>query len=99
MKKKNQKNVNEEIIKDIAEELTDEVINIRQNESEEMLSILENFPGSRCEELMIVSGYCGNCFSRRMAWLKVNKLVEFDGNYWWLVNGIQDLISKKVLEG
>jgi len=81
----NMKNEKEQGV--IEDELINEVTDKRQKEAEEILDVLKKYPGSTCEELMMLSGFCGNCFSRRMAWLKVNKLIDFDGEYYWSIKG------------
>jgi hypothetical protein len=75
---------------EVISEMTAEIVKNRYEEAREIKSALENFPGSTCEELMMLSGFCGNCFSRRMAWLKVNKLIYFDGGYYWSVSKNKD---------
>lgn len=83
MIKKNRKNKKEQPEITIIEELIKEVREKRDSEAEEILKLMKDYPGSTFEEMVMLSGYCGNCCTRRMAWLKVNGKIKFDGEYYW----------------
>ena len=64
-------------------EMTKDIEELRNKESEGILDLLKDYPGSSFEELAMLSGFCPECFDRRLAWLEKEELVKFDGEYYW----------------
>lgn len=84
MHKELEKDKNEVAREKAIEAIKSEIENNRYEEAEELLNILENFPGSSREELYAMSTACESCFERRMAWLEIEGLIRFDGEYYWV---------------
>lgn len=83
---KNEKDKNEVVKEEAIGAIKAEIEKNRYEESEELLNILENFPGSSREELYAMSDACESCFERRMAWLEIEGLIRFDGEYYWVAD-------------
>lgn len=81
---KNEKDKNEAVKEEAIGAIKAEIESNRFEEVEELLHILADFPGSSREELYAMSDACESCFERRMAWMDIEGLVRFDGEYYWL---------------
>ena len=84
MNKEQEKDKDEIKREEAIEAIKLEIEKNRFAEADELLNILENFPGSSREELYAMSTACESCFERRMAWLDIEGLIRFDGEYYWV---------------